>query len=172
MKRLIIIAITLVCGAVLSNNFARKPKKQKYNPQQMYLDSVQRAEKIRQLEEELRLAEEKKERALNEVRDMMYRNSMEDIPLPCQDEAKGDDEHYGALGMSEHHIDASSAVRMAIQDAKFQIATQIGGETIEFNDLEVQCRQIFRDKYGNFGAFVAVRMPKKNKTDKVDSPSE
>ena len=74
--------------------------------------------------------------------------------------------------MSEHHIDASSAVRMAIQDAKFQIATQIGGETIEFNDLEVQCRQIFRDKYGHFGAFVAVRMPKKNKTDKVDSPSE
>ncbi len=91
MKRLIIIAITLVCGAILSNNFAKKPKKEKYDSQQMYLDSVQRAEKIRQLEEELRLAEEKKERALNEVRDMMYRNSMEDIPLPCQDEAKGDD---------------------------------------------------------------------------------
>ena len=69
----------------------KKPKKEKYDSQQMYLDSVQRAEKIRQLEEELRLAEEKKERALNEVRDMMYRNSMEDIPLPCQDEAKGDD---------------------------------------------------------------------------------
>lgn len=183
MKRLIIIAITLVCGAILSNNFAEKPKKEKYDSQQMYLDSVQRTEKIRQLEEELRLAEEKKERALklaeekkeralNDVRDKMYRNSMEDMPIPCQDEAKGDDEHYGALGMSEHLSDAPSAVRMAIQDAKFQIATQIGGETIEFNDLEVQCRQIFRDKYGSFGAFVVVRMPKKNKTDKVDSPSE
>lgn len=172
MKRLIIIAITLVCGAILSNNFAEKPKKEKYDSQQMYLDSVQRTEKIRQLEEELRLAEEKKERALNDVRDKMYRNSMEDMPIPCQDEAKGDDEHYGALGMSEHLSDAPSAVRMAIQDAKIQIATQIGGETIEFNDLEVQCRQIFRDKYGSFGAFVVVRMPKKNKTDKVDSPSE
>ena len=34
---------------------------------------------------------------MNDVRDKMYRNSMEDMPIPCQDEAKGDD-HRDAEG--------------------------------------------------------------------------
>lgn len=176
MKRIIILTLAIICGVAFSESFAKKPKKvdlkdseqAERDKAERELDSLKSALSLYQ--EMLELEKERME--LEREKAILKQRLQQEMEIPCQEEANGDENYYGALGISEGQMNGSIANRKAIQDALRQIATQIGDETIELNDYEVRCRQVFQDIYGKFRAYVAIRVPKKNITDKADSPSE
>ena len=171
MKRLIIIAIAIVYGVTFSESFAKKPTKQNLSDDEIEakLDSLRAARendgplrtgpaqdsKRRELEralDSLRMVQEMRPRPMPLV-------DYEEMELPCQEEAQSTDEYYGAWAVSDGQPNQSFAVQDAMQKAQFELARQVGEESI-LKDVEVVCRKIMRDKFGNFIAYVAVRMHK------------
>ena len=160
MKRVLVIALAIVCGMACSDCFAKKPKKQEVDPQQAYRDSVAMVEELQKLEEEMRIKEEMYEMKKQAAREELNRSLMDEMEMPCQEEAKSTDEYYGAWAVSDGQMNQSYAVQDAMHKARFELAKQVGGEDTITLTYEVVCQQIMRDKYGNFIAYVAVRMPK------------
>lgn len=167
MKRIVVTLLAIVCGVAFSDGFAKKPakKKQKVEVQEkldslanekMRQDSLRMAEELEALEEELRL--EKEIRSANQ-KGKPREIKEEEILLPCQDEAQSNDEYFGAFGMSENEITANDAILRATLDAQMELA-KIVGEDIDSNLIEMVCRQLVREHYGTWSAFVAIRIPK------------
>ncbi len=162
MKKIIIIALTIVCGVAFSESFAKKPKKsaeiQKEEKRlqeekelmelqhQMFLDSIEIVKKKRQLE-------------LEKLKQEFNKAEIEEMGLPCIEEARSTDEYYGAWAASDGQHNQSIAMQDAMQKAQFELAKLVG-ENTEIENVEVVCRQIMRDKHGNFIAYIAIRMPK------------
>jgi hypothetical protein len=163
MKKIIIIALTIVCGVAFSESFAKKPKKsaemQKEEKclqeekelmelqHQMFLDSIEIVKKKRQLE-------------LEKLKQEFNKAEVEEMGLPCIEEARSTDEYYGAWAVSDGKPNQSIAVQEAMRRAQLELAIQIGEKEVVLDDVEIVCRTISRDTRGNFIAYVAIRKPK------------
>lgn len=160
MKRLIIIAITLVCGAILSNNFAKKPAKQEVDPQQAYRDSVAMVEELQKLEEEMRIKKEMYELKKKAAREELNRSLMDEMEMliPCQEEARSTDEYYGALGIYEGPS-VNVAMMRARQNAQMELSAMVG-DGFEDSYVENACQIMQRDPRGNYVVYIALRYPK------------
>ncbi len=177
MKRLIVIALAIVCGVVFSDGFAQKQKKAELAEtgkeelriqerkklqeirEQMHLDSIKQVERIRELEEERERL--KMEDSLSNPKGQLP--GYEEMELPCQEEAISTDEYYGAWAVSDEQFSQSAAVRDAMLKAKIELAKQIGGDGedgVLIDDAKIVCRMIALDSFGNYIAYVAIRMPK------------
>lgn len=173
MKKLIIIVFAIVCGVAFSESFAKKPKKEKMADAEIEakLDSLRAT---RENDGPLRICpardsvRKELERALDSLRmvqEMTRPKPMplvdyEEMELPCQEEAQSTDEYYGAWAASNGQPNESYAVQDAMQKAQFELARQVG-ESFTLKDVEVMCRMITRDQYGNYIAYVAIRTPRK-----------
>lgn len=173
MKRLIVIALAIVCGVAFSESFAKKPKKAELTEaqkeelriqeekelqelkEQMYLDSIKLAEKKRELEAEIERL--KMEYSRSEAKGPLPVS--EKIELPCQEEAISTDEYYGAWAVSNEQPSQMHAVQDAMMKAQRELAKQMGEEATII-DAEIVCRTISRDEFGNYIAYVAIRMSK------------
>ena len=174
MKKLVIIAFAIVCGVAFSESFAKKPKKEKMADAEIEakLDSLRAT---RENDGPLRICpardsvRKELERALDSLRmvqEMTRPKPMplvdyEEMELPCQEEAISTDEYYGAWAVSDGQPNESFAVQEAMLKAQSELAKQIGGEDVVLENVAVVCRMIMRDKYGNYKAYVAIRMPRK-----------
>ena len=175
MKRLIVIALAIVCGVACSESFAKKPKKAELKEtqkeelrnqegkefreiqEQIYLDSIKLAEKKRELEAEIERL--KMEYSRSEAKGPLP--VYEEIELPCQEEAISTDEYYGALGISEGEPNAQYAITKATTNAQIELFN-IVGEDINVDEAMMVCRQVYRDSYGTWNAYIALRLSKTN----------
>lgn len=163
MKRLIVITLVIICSLTFLDCFAKKPTKQIVDSQQTYLDSLKMVEGLQQIEAEMRLEKEKYEakKAALEKLNQSFMEEIEIIEMPCQEEAKSNDEYYAAWAVSDGQPNQNFAVQDAMSKAQRELAKQIGREEVVLEGVEIICREISRDRYGSFIAYVAVRMPKK-----------
>jgi len=168
MKRIVVILLAIVCGVAFSNGFAKKPTKRQKIEEQAIQDSLALVEQNREreldlmkkeleaLEEELRVTKER--RSANQ-KGKPLEIEEEEILLPCQEEAKSNDEYFGAFGMSENEMSANYAISRATLDAQKNLARMVG-EDIDSNLIEMVCRQLARESDGTWAVFVAIRYPK------------
>ncbi len=164
MKRIVVILLAIVCGVAFSNGFAKKPTKKQKVEEQAIQDSLALVEQnmVRELElkkQELEALKAKlqseKEQLENERREAMA----EEVVIPCSKEAESNDEYFGAFGMGENAMTANDAISRATINAQKDLARMVG-EDIDSNLIEMVCRQLARDRYGNWMAYVAIRYPK------------
>lgn len=146
MKRFLSIALAIVFGMACSGIFAQESKKAEMSEEEIMakLDSLrnERAQKLQVLEAEL-----------NKL-------AIEELDMPCQEEAKNTDEYYGAWAVSDGQMNQRYAVRDAMRKAQLELAKQVGGEDTNTLTCEVICQRVMLDHLGNYIAYVAVRMPK------------
>ena len=160
MKRILILVLAIICGVSFSDSFAKKPKKKvAAQDEQAILDSLHKAE-IRRLELEMQQEEERRRAALEEQKKAVMEME-EEMPVPCSQEAKSDDEYYGVLGIGEGHS-MSNAMIDAIQKAQLELIKLVG-EELETNKIDKVCQIYFQNKYGVFNVYVALKYPKKKK---------
>lgn len=171
MKRILVIALAIVCGVAFSNSFAKKPTKQKLTleeqtvqdnisrqglQEQQKLDSLRLAEKLKQLELEMQMEEERHQAALEEKRKAAMEE--EEMAVPCAKDAKSDDEYYGVLGIGKGH-NMSAAMIDATQKAQIELLKLVGEELIDYK-IDKVCQIYYQDKYGVFNVYVALKYPK------------
>lgn len=166
MKRIIILTLAIICGVAFSESFAKKPKKSKMTEmeRQAQLDSLRMEMELRELERErkrdsIQALMDALEREQN-MRRAKLQPEMEEIPLPCQEEAKSDEEYYKALGISGPHKDSRYAIQDAMQNAQMELANQVKEKEVDLENAEMVCRQISRDDFGNYIAYIALSLKK------------
>lgn len=163
MKRVLVIALAIVCGMACSDCFAKKPKKVSKDlesPSKSERFEVTRYEETKdaeraRMELELKMAELERE-----MRKPITGPLLVEMELPCQEEAKSTDEYYAAFGASCAQRDPNYAFQDATRKAKMDLTKQIGGGEVTLDNVEIVCKKLSRTESGDYKAYVAVRMPK------------
>lgn len=147
MKRLIVIALAIVCGMAYSKSLA-----QTSSALSLYYELMKLEEEKAQLEK----AKTEQEKALS---DSVQQAAEEKVTFPCQDAVQNDDDYYYAWGKGKSK-DQGMAIQSAFRRAQNSLFRQIGEEYVELNETEHVCQMIQRDENGFFIAYVTIRMSK------------
>lgn len=185
MKRLIMFTLAIMYGVVCADCFAKKPKNNHREMSQ--IDSIRHEMELRQKARETDsafLAEMQKELERERILDSIQKQRMrepEPLPIidyekfvtPCQEEAQSTEEYFAALGISENEIMAQEAIMKATRNAQLELLILMGKDELAVEKMEQVCRKVFRDSFGTWNAYVALRYPKKNyNTEQAETPSK
>ena len=146
MKKITLIALAIVCGVAFTNCAAKKPVKQKVDPQQAYLDSLKRAQEIKRLEREIaeeeerakleheaKMAELRADAEIAALRAQNARNATDmrleqKLKMPCIEQSYDKHGEYMAgYGVAEDQIDRKDALNAANREAINDVATRYIG---------------------------------------------
>lgn len=182
MKRLVLIALAIVCSVSFMNLSAKKPKKPQVDPMQARIDSLKKEAELRKLERELE----------NDLNSTEYQENTY-LASPCLDEALDTEEYMGGWGVSYPEANEQMAMRAANKAALVDISSRYLGvikngvseylkETTTKSqtsssegDLEgmanaigekainkyaqTACRRMTKNKKGAYVCYVAVHVP-------------
>lgn len=146
MKKVTLIAMALLCSVAFTNCAAKKPVKQKVDPQQAYIDSLKRVQEIKRIEREMAEEEERAKleheakmaqlRADKEIADLKAQNARkatemrleQKLNMPCIDQSYDKHGEYMAgYGVAENQIDRKDALNAANREAITDISTRYIG---------------------------------------------
>lgn len=161
--------MALLCSVAFTNCAAKKPVKQKVDPQQAYLDSLRRAQEIQRIEREMkaeaedyemeRAAKKAEKEAEMEIAKLRAENARkatamrleQKLFIPCIDESYDKHGEYMAgLGIAENHIDRKDAElaanRIAIEDVSTRYIGTISNAVSNYaKDVNTRQRQMIKE---------------------------
>lgn len=146
MKKITLVAMAIICSVAFTNCAAKKPVKQKVDPQQVYLDSLKRVQEIKRIEREMAEEEERAKleheakmaqlRAEKEIADLKAQNARkatemrleQKLNMPCIDQSYDKHGEYMAgYGVAENQLDRKDALNAANREAITDISTRYIG---------------------------------------------
>ena len=148
MKRVLVIALAIICGIACSDCFAKKPKKVSKDFEDSSKSERSEVTRYEETKDDGRVRAE-------------LEKKMAEFGFPCQEEAKSTDEYYAAFGASREQRDPNHAFQDATRNAKMDLAKQLGGGEVTLDVVEIICKKLSRTESGGYKAYVAIKMPKK-----------
>ncbi len=187
MKKLLLVALALICGGVFINCDAKSKKK--VDPQQAKIDSLKRVQELRELERAMELDELKHQQQISAAQ-----AAGTEVSIPCIEYSFDDEEYFRDLGIGKVSGNNKQAARLdAVNQAKSMIKARLGefiqGVTSDYfnsyagskpaddvqhkmesklngvvekmlNDADKECEKSIIDVKGNFEYYYVIRIPK------------
>lgn len=125
MKKIIVLALAIVCGAAMSTSFAKKPKKaaepvQKVDPMQAKIDSLKKVRELRELERAMEIEDLQHAQAVHAAQ-----AAGTEVNIPCIESSFDDETYFRDLGIGANN-NKQSARLDAVNAAKAMIKARLG----------------------------------------------